>query len=298
MQNIDENLISTFLEKEQLPESFRDIINNWYLPLLNRLLVLHQQQGPGLLVGINGAQGTGKSTLTKLLTLVLQQQNLNVANVSLDDFYLSHQRRAELARQVHPLLATRGVPGTHDLILMQQLFNKMTDSEISGNCHLPRFDKALDNPKAETEWETINLPVDLILFEGWFVGLTPQEENELIDPVNSLETDLDTQAIWRRHVNQQLHDYQPLFNSIDFLIMLKAPSFDCVYKWRSLQEEKLAAAVSQADNKVMDQATLQRFIQHFERLTCHGLQYLPTRADLVFNLDDQQQITSMSQAVH
>jgi len=298
MQTIDTSLISAFLAQEQLPDDFIVSVDKWYLPLLNRLMSLHHQLGPGLIVGINGAQGTGKSTLTKLLTLVLQQQNLNVANLSLDDFYLSHQRRAELSKQVHPLMATRGVPGTHDLIQMIELFNKITDSKKSSSACLPRFDKALDDPKAETEWETINLPVDLILFEGWFVGLTPQEESELIDPVNSLEKDLDPQGIWRRHVNQCLQDYQPLFESIDFLVMLKAPSFDCVYEWRNLQEEKLAAATNRVENKIMDPATLQHFIQHFERLTRHGLQHLPTRADLVFNLDNQHQVISLLQAVH
>ena len=298
MKTISKSLLSAFLSQEQLPDSFSEFIHRWYLPLVNRLLTLHQQHGPGLIVGISGAQGTGKSTLTKILTLILQQQNLNVANLSLDDFYLSQHHRAELAKQVHPLLATRGVPGTHDLQLMTELFKTLTDADSSGSVHLPKFDKSQDDPKPELEWETISLPADVILFEGWFVGLAPQDEAELLNPINQLESVQDPQGIWRRHVNQCLQDYQALFDSIDFLLMLKAPSFDCVFKWRSLQEEKLASNLTGTDNRIMDQATLGHFIQHFERLTRHGLTYLPTRADQVFNLDEHHQITSMLQAVH
>ncbi len=299
MQAIDKNLISVFLAQEQLPDSFTQSIESWYLPLVNRLLSLYEKLGPGLLVGINGAQGTGKSTLTKLLTLILQRRNLKVANLSLDDFYLSHRSRAELAEQVHPLLATRGVPGTHDLVLLRELFKQLTDPDSAGSARLPRFDKALDDPKPESDWESINLPVDVILLEGWFLGQTTQKEEELVKPVNQLELVQDVQGIWRRYVNLRLQDYQTLFNSIDFLIMLKAPSFDCIFNWRRLQEEKLAITMkNQTNNKIMDQAALQHFIQHFERLTRHGLQHLSDRADLVFNLNDQHQITSMFQAVH
>ena len=106
MPIIDKFLAGAFLAEEELPDSFIETIKNWYEPLVNRLLSLHQQLGPGLVIGINGAQGTGKSTLTRLLTLVLEQQFLNVANISIDDFYLSRQQRAELAERIHPLFAT------------------------------------------------------------------------------------------------------------------------------------------------------------------------------------------------
>ncbi|MBL4820251.1 MAG: hypothetical protein JKY98_04550 [Gammaproteobacteria bacterium] len=295
MSKITDSLTQAFLAQEKLPGSFADTIEAWYLPLVNRLLSIHRQHGPGLLVGINGAQGTGKSTLAKFLALVFQQQQLRVANLSLDDFYLSHHQREQLARRVHPLLVTRGVPGTHDIASLNSLVKQLHNPKSSGRVLLPRFNKLLDNPCPETQWEKIQLPVDIILLEGWFVGVMPQNEADLVTPVNPLEAEKDEQGTWRQYVNLCLADYQPLFDSIDFLIMLEAPSFDCVYQWRSLQEEKLKNRMKVADSRSMDSENLKQFIQHFERLTLHGLEQLPARADLVFHLDRQHRISRMSQ---
>lgn len=298
MQIVDKFLVGAFLAEEELPDSFIETIESWYEPLVNRLLSLQQQHGPGLVIGINGAQGTGKSTLAKFLTLVLQQQNLNIANLSLDDFYLSHQRRAELADEVHPLFATRGVPGTHDLDQMETLLSTLINPESEGTALLPRFNKAEDDPFPEQDWESARLPTDIVLLEGWFVGLSSQASSTLETPINKLELEQDEAGIWRKHVNDNLQHYQPVFKAIDFLVMLKAPSFDCVYQWRALQEQKLATTNDDQSSKTMDKASLEVFIQHFERLTRCCLEQLPEEADLVYHLDEQHRISSMSQAVH
>ena len=137
-----------------------------------------------------------------------------------------------------------------------------------------------------------------MLLEGWFIGLRPQEPQSLTTPVNDLETNEDSSGTWRHYVNERLAYYQALFSRIDYLVILKAPSFDCVYRWRSLQEQKLAAAAGSTDNKVMDKPALDRFIQHFERLTRHCLETLPEQADLVLNLDSDHQITSSAPPLH
>lgn len=283
--------VQAFIRQERLPDTFAQIIDDWYLPLVGLLLARRRQLNRPLLVGINGAQGTGKSTLAGFLTLMLRDHSLRVANLSLDDFYLDSARRAQLAGQVHPLLASRGVPGTHDLALAREVLATLADPESRGECALPRFDKAVDEPRPPAEWEHVTLPVDVILLEGWFVGLQGEPDAALQSPVNDLEADEDPDGSWRGYVNQRLADYQVLFDPIDYLVMLRAPSFDCVYRWRSLQERKLAARAGPGASKVMDQPTLDRFIQHFERLTRHCLTSLPARADLVFHLDEAHRIT-------
>ena len=105
MQAPENGLIAAFLEEENLPSTFTEIISRWYQPLASLLLELQSNQGGPLIVGINGAQGTGKSTLAKYLALMLNQQHLRVANLSLDDFYVDSQQRRHLANTVHPLLA-------------------------------------------------------------------------------------------------------------------------------------------------------------------------------------------------
>ena len=291
MQPPEHGLIQAFLQEERLGPEFSAIITDWYLPLARQLLDRRRNLHRPLIVGINGAQGTGKSTLAKFLTMMLSNQRLRVANLSLDDLYLDSARRRELGAQIHPLLVTRGVPGTHDLELADQVMTALADPDSDGQLLLPRFDKAVDEPRPIDQWDSIDLPVDVVLLEGWFVGLRPEDDEALQQPVNTLEADEDPDGSWRRYVNERLNSYQPLFETIDFLVMLKAPSFDCVYQWRSLQEQKLAAATSGPADKIMDQPTLNRFIQHFERLTRHCLESLPESADLVFFLNDKHQIT-------
>ncbi len=189
------------------------------------------------------------------------------------------------------------MPGTHDLALAYQVVSRLEDTGGDGQVLLPRFDKSVDEPRPRSGWEPVELPVDLVLLEGWFVGLEPEPEDALMRAVNRLEATEDSQGAWRRYVNARLENYQSLFQKIDFLVMLKAPSFDCVYQWRSLQEKKLAASAGTAANKVMDQPALDRFIQHFERLTRHCLEVLPRQADLVLYLDEEHRITHSKPAL-
>lgn len=297
MQAPENGLIARFLDEERLPGSFVKIIDRWYAPLANRLIGMQANQDRPLIVGINGAQGTGKSTLAKFLALMLTSQQLRVANLSLDDFYLDSGQRRCLAREIHPLLATRGVPGTHDLELAEQILATLLEPNGQQQLLLPRFDKAIDEPRPRSQWETVDLPVDVVLLEGWFMGLQPEPQDSLQTPVNSLEAEEDSSGTWRQYVNKRLSDYQALFDRTDYLVMLKAPSFECVYQWRSLQEEKLAANAGSSGTKVMNQPTLDRFIKHFERLTRHCLESLPKQADLVFYLDQDHQISKSQQSL-
>lgn len=250
-----------------------------YLPLAQWL---NQQQEQGKrIIGVNGAQGSGKSTLCKLLAVLLQHGfGKSVAVLSLDDFYLTRAQRGELAKNIHPLLQTRGVPGTHDVALAIAVLSALRQGE---SVSLPRFDKAQDDRVAESRWQCIDHPVDIVLFEGWCVGALPQPVDALQSPVNALEAQQDAQAVWRKYVNARLADeYQTLFGLLDGLLMLQVPSFDKVYEWRALQESKL--------DQGMNAAQLQHFIMHYERLTRYMLSEMPQRADRVLRIGNDHQI--------
>ena len=246
------------------------------------------------IIGVNGAQGSGKSTLCKLLQIVLEEGFAKrVATFSIDDIYLSHAEREELATQVHPLLITRGVPGTHDACLGLQLLTGLRGLEPGRTLDIPAFDKSIDDRLPEEDFRQVTGPIDLVLFEGWCVGARPQRDLTLSVPVNSLERLEDPDQIWRRYVNKQLeNDYKRLFSEIDFLIMLKIPGMPSVMEWRSKQERKLAKT-SPGGHKIMDTAALQRFIMHYERVTRAMLAEMPDRADLVFKLNQHQQIDGL-----
>nr|WP_237392382.1 kinase [Aurantiacibacter rhizosphaerae] len=236
-----------------------------------------------MVIGINGAQGSGKSTACKFLELLLARRQVRAITLSLDDLYLTKAKRQTLAQEVHPLFATRGVPGTHAVGLGLGLIEDM----LAGRpLELPRFDKATDDRAPETF--TITGPVDVLLLEGWCVGAKPQDAAALAAPINDLERDEDPDGIWRNLVNHWLtQDYARLFDQIDLLVMLKVEGFDAVRRNRALQEEKLRAANPDA-TQTMDDAALERFCAHYERLTRHMLEEMPARADVVIPIGPDQ----------
>lgn len=227
-------------------------------------------------VGLCGAQGSGKSTLAAATAREAAARGITTAVISIDDIYLTLAQRQALARAVHPLLRTRGVPGTHDVGLGLALLEALDRGEPA---LLPRFDKALDDRLPQAQWGRAAAGCQLVLFEGWCVGALPQVEDALVAPINALEADEDRDGIWRRYANRALAGpYQRLFARIDALVLLAAPGFDVVLDWRREQEAALGA-------RAMGEAALARFVQHYERLTRHILAEMPARADLVIELD-------------
>ncbi len=240
-----------------------------------------------LTIGISGAQGTGKSTLAQALKALLSDKYA-VALLSLDDFYFNQQQRAKLARDIHPLFQTRGVPGTHDVSLGIQILRQLKKGE--GEVLLPRFDKQTDNPKPKSMWERCMTPVDIVLFEGWCLGLRPQAPHALVQPINALEATEDKEGVWRKQVNDALAgEYQTWFQEIDKLIYLKAPGMASIFSWRKQQEQETFA---HQPASAMDDHTLYRFLAHYERLTRHSLATMPHVADVVLTLNEQHQCIS------
>lgn len=229
------------------------------------------------LFGLCGAQGCGKSTIAEAVRQDFAERGLCVAVLSLDDLYLPPDKRPV---SVHPLFATRGVPGTHDVALGMSVLEALKAGEGAA---LPRFDKATDHSLPRHDWPHITAP-DLILFEGWCVGARPQSESALRMPVNALERDEDPDGVWRGYVNQQLGGaYADLFSQIDRLILLAAPGFEVVQGWRTQQEDALRHRLhseGRGTSGLMDTAALRRFIAHYERLTQHILGDMPAYANL------------------
>ncbi len=153
-----------FLSAESLPASYRVTAERWFLPLIQDVARQTEGRDSPLIVGVNGSQGSGKSTLGNLMCGVLEQcAGLTVVTLSLDDFYLTREQREALAETVHPLLATRGVPGTHDAPLMLDVLGKLVSDERP--VALPRFDKAADDRTDAAQWHQVGASVDVIIFD-------------------------------------------------------------------------------------------------------------------------------------
>jgi D-glycerate 3-kinase len=278
--------VAQFLHAERLPPGYRALIERVHVPLATRLAARAHAKGSLLIVGLCGTQASGKSTLVASLARLLQGEGLEVAVLSIDDLYLGHAERQELARRVHPLLATRGVPGTHDVALGMQIFAAL---DAGRELELPAFDKAQDDRRPAGGGPRVPAGLQVLLFEGWCVGARPQAEVELVEPVNALERDEDADGRWRRFANGHLAGgYQALFARLDELILLQAPSFESVLAWRTLQEHKLRDRLrceGQPLARVMSDAQLARFIAHYERLTRHILREMPARADVLIPVE-------------
>ena len=234
-------------------------------------------------VGICGSQGSGKSTLASIVVERLQQCGLGAVAVSLDDFYLTQAQRIELAQTVHPLLRTRGVPGTHDTRWLAQVLNAIesADPAEGATIDLPIFDKGLDDRNGRQR-----LHCQILVLEGWCIGV--QAQPDVLQTINALETREDADGLWRSWVNDQIRqNYEALWKSIDYWVQLRPPGFEQVVRWRSEQEQHIEP------DKRMNAEALQRFINHYERLTRWQWDCAPRQPGLRIELGIDHRVVSV-----
>jgi D-glycerate 3-kinase len=285
-------LVDEFVQDKGLTQGFAETAERYYLPLL--ALLNKSKQAEPLLIGINGAQGSGKSTLAEFLAYAASELfEWQVTCLSLDDIYHTKAERQRLAREIHPLLVTRGVPGTHDLELGETILKGLVDLTSGDSILVPRFNKAVDDQYPSKNWDKVTGKQDLIIFEGWCLGCLPQEPREISRPLNELEKTADEDCRWRNYVNTSIEEYQSrLWSRLHMLVMLKVPSFEQVFIWRSEQEQKLVESLGHS-TELSDPAKMKYFISHYERLTRHMLDNLPKRAEVVMRLNENHQVYSV-----
>ena len=246
------------------------------------------------LIGLSGLQGSGKSTLAAQLVELAARRGMFALALSIDDFYFGRAARQRLARDVHPLLATRGVPGTHDVDLLHGTLDELRAAASTNPARVPRFDKGLDTRVAPSRWRRVARRPELVILEGWCIGVPPQSETALARPLNRLERDEDRDARWRGWVNAQLEqNYMPLWRRLDRLVMLQAPTFAIVTRWRDEQERALRRRNAP---RALSPAALRRFLMHYERLSRQALKALPARADLRIVLDEERRVRRLVNA--
>ncbi|RDE24122.1 hypothetical protein DV711_00505 [Motiliproteus coralliicola] len=286
---------STTLKSLKVDIGLVEMLERIYVPLAAWLMEIKRRRPGPLVIGINGAQGSGKSTLFNLLEVTLSSGfGQRVVGFSLDDIYKTRAERQRLAAEVHPLLATRGVPGTHDVRLGIELIEQLRLAHGGSVVKIPVFDKSIDDRCPMSVWQEWLGAVDVVVLDGWCLGAEAQSDEDLREPVNELEAKEDPNAIWRTYVNDQLKGpYQELFGMLDLLVMLKVPSMAQVFEWRTLQEKKLAERIrhlheaGQPDGlRIMSEAEIRRFIMHYERLTRLMLDQMPDQADVTLFLNE------------
>ena len=245
-----------------------------------------------LIIGLAGGQGSGKTTISSILSIILKKYfKLNVFIISIDDFYKTRKDRKILSKTKHALLMTRGVPGTHDINLMLSFFKKIKSKKFK-NLEIPKFNKAIDDRYKKNLWYKIKLKPDVVIFEGWCVGARAQSNSQLKKPINSLEKVYDQGAVWRTHVNNQLKTgYKTLFKQLDGLLYLKAKNFNLLRKWRLKQERKLWIQTQNKKNlKIMSSEGVINFMQTYQRITQQMFKDALKSSSIIMNLNSNHQI--------
>ena len=294
--NILEKKYLSFLASQEVrSKPFHDKIGQlekFYLPICEKIYLDYKKNKKIKIIGLSGGQGAGKSTITQIIKLILEiKYNLNVVYFSIDDFYKTSSERIKLSKTIHQLFKTRGVPGTHDVGLIKKIFTNLIKKKFKPLA-IPVFDKSKDDRLPKKKWQKIKKQPEIIIFEGWCVGAKPQKKKYLKKSINILERKQDANLIWRSRVNYELqNEYTSIFNKINRLIFLRVPSFECVYKWRLLQEKKLQ--LTSKGKKIMSPTQVKNFIMYYERTTKQMLVGLTKKAYAVLYLDKKHRFNKI-----
>ncbi|MFL2540208.1 MAG: hypothetical protein ACJ0RD_03520 [Alphaproteobacteria bacterium] len=234
---------------------------------------------------VSGSQGSGKSSLSILIKKYLEKfHKKSVVIISIDDFYLSQKKRLQLARKIHPLFLTRGVPGTHDWKMLNQKIKQIRNKEFP--VYLPIFDKVTDSRKKSYKRIAKG---DVIIFEGWCVCASSIEKKYLENNINDLEKYKDSQSIWRNAYNNFLKNYQKIFLQFNYIIFFQFDRWEHVLNWKYKQELQLRE--KKKDLKLKN--NLNEFIQFYEKISKWMHLKVPKYCNILIKLDANQKIKSI-----
>jgi len=248
-----------------------------------------------LIIGLAGGQGTGKTTITSIISIILKKYfKLDIFKISIDDFYKTRKQRTLLSKNKHSLLMTRGVPGTHDIDIMLNFFKKIKVKNFK-ILKLPKFNKGVDDRCKQNLWYKIQSKPDVVILEGWCVGARSQNSKELKKPINSLEKIHDQNFKWRQYVNYQLKTkYKKLFNQLDYILFLKVKNFSLLRRWRLKQEKKLWLKSKNKKNlKIMNKDQVKNFMDTYQRITQQMFKDMPKYSSIIMNLNSSHQIKNI-----
>jgi D-glycerate 3-kinase len=266
------------------------ILKKFYIPMSFWIERKYKKKGKTLFLGVSGGQGSGKTMVTEILKIILKKFFKRQIHVnSIDDFYKTLEERNKMSNKIHSLFKTRGVPGTHDINLVKKFFNFIKKEKFR-KIKLPKFEKARDDRLKKKYWYSVKKKPEIVILEGWCVGAKPQTNSLIRKPINILEKYEDRDLIWRKYVNEKLKkEYKKLFAMIDYLIFMKVPNFNMVFKWRLLQENKLRKK-SYLRTKVMSYNEIKRFIMFYQRITLQMIKDLSKSASVVMLLKKNHEI--------
>lgn len=269
--------------------------NLWslWLPLAMQVVSYRQALERPLIQGILGVQGTGKTTLAAILTLILNHLKYRTTSLSLDDLYKTHAERQAL-REQDPRLVWRGPPGTHDINLGIAVLDQLRQKEPKRQIQVPRFDKSAWEGAGDRTQAGIVEDVDIVLFEGWFVGVRPIDPATFTAAPPPIVTEADRS--FACDMNTQLKNYLPLWERLDRLILLYPVDYRSSLVWRQQAERQMIASGSSGMTDLM----IEQFVEYFWRslhpeLFIKSLTKNPDLVDLVIEIHPDRSVGAVYQ---
>ena len=225
-------------------------------------------------VGVSAPQGCGKTTTTGVLVDMIRATprswvygdgdgdgdddstaRLNAIALSIDDFYLRGEDQDALAaaKPTNAMLRHRGNAGTHDLELGTRTLEalaRINDNVQKDSCvRVPRYDKAArqgwGDRAPEDAWDVVSAPLDVVLLEGWMLGFSPLDDDEVMLNISKDLID----------VNTYLREYESAWwsaGSVDWWVIFKVSDPSWVYAWRLEAERKATGDKGLTDEQVRD----------------------------------------------
>lgn len=241
-------------------------------------LIIEKSEGSSkpFIVGLSGSQGSGKTTLCEKLEELLINKKVSYCVLSLDDFYLSKEKRRELADRIHPLTFTRGVPGTHDVNLLREILANLSEKSPRNKIKIPIFSKLSDDLLSKKQWRICPAFPRIIIIEGWCVGAKPSFLTK--SPQTSWEKTNDPNGLWKSWTKKESAKYQSIWATLNFMVFIKQDDFEQVINNRWNQEIKNSekAGVKLA----ISREEIREFCCHFESWTYALRRHLPGLANV------------------
>ena len=203
------------------------------LPLLSQAYKFHHNFSDRKIIGISALPGTGKTTLGKWLEAISSKLNFKIAVISIDDFYLPSDEM-KLAINNNPWNVSRGFPGSHSVKLM---YEKLLNWKLNGELNVPVFDKSLRNGLGDRSHWRLDNP-DLLVIEGWFLGIEPLSIDINQQNMNSPELS-PFESSYRLKIQSNLNKYIDVWSLIDNIWQFKPLKFEYMNIWKINQEKEM-----------------------------------------------------------
>lgn len=224
-----------------------------------------------IVFGVSGPQGSGKTYLAEHLCLEINERypNLECIKFSMDDLYLTNSEQKQLTRRAiadgNKLLQGRGLPGTHDVRLGLDILGKLSRGEVT---EIPVYDKGFAAGEGDrVSCVPVTKKADVIIFEGWFNGYAPLDEDQV--RIKYLTSDLDTSTLPKhklyqvQSVNEALLMYTAIWSYFDYFIFIDTDIAN-VHRWRLEQEHAMVSKTGSGMTDLQVRDFVDRYLPVYE----------------------------------